>query len=417
MSSTDTQKLIEDYNNNYSNAISSFDILINSDRADTIYKDSIPYKCIADYGKNKKSISETKYSTIEIKTKHTDNFHVGDIIQYESKVSKELAYYILVNVKETVDGYDISTIQKCNNTLKFYNKNNVLSTNEPFEIPCIISDGTISDDKNNYMTLPDNQIIVRCTNNTDTEYLYQGQRFILGKKVYKIVSEPQDLVEVGLLKIKMEWTEKDSRDDFVTGIAWNEGVIFHNYSIKILNTEPLYLNLGQRPTISVEVKDNELIIPSPSLLYEVSDDTILTITNGEITPLKIGVCTITVKLSEDISVYDTIEVHVEVIAQNNYVVEFINGLPTYIYKNKSSEFSCMFRNNGEVISKQSQYYITADDGISPTSLATITSQNAVSNTCLITAGNTSGYIKLWVKSSDDIIVCANPLRIQIKSLI
>ena len=51
----------------------------------------------------------------------------------------------------------------------------------------------------------------------------------------------------------------------------------------------------------------------------------------------------------------------------------------------------------------------------PTTLATITSQNAVNNTCII-KGNNLGSVKLWCKSVDEEIVSQDGMVIQVKSL-
>lgn len=371
-----------------------------------INSSTIFYECIIN---DANEWQENVDAIILIKKSVYSNLKSGDIITSGNE------NYIVFFKPEDRDFFWSAKMRLCNNTLSFY-KNGILS--QLIKLPCIVFDGSITDDDGKFMILPDNQIIVKCPNIEETEIFTSGFRFILGKNVYKIIAEPQDVVEIGLLKIKMVWAEKDSRDNFVTGVAWNEGLISHNYSLTVLNTEPLYMNMGQRPIISVEVKDNDKIISPSDLIFEVSDNTVCTVSSsGEITPLKIGNAIVTVKLSDDKSIFDTLDVRIEVQAQQNYAVEFNSNAQSYVYKNKTADYSCAFKNNGVQISKQSQFYLTADDGVSLTTLASIINQDSALNTCVIKASNTVGYVKLWVKSTDNSIICTNPLRIQIKSLV
>ena len=71
-------------------------------------------------------------------------------------------------------------------------------------------------------------------------------------------------------------------------------------------------------------------------------------------------------------------------------------------------------NNGIEYSEQSEFYLTSDDGISPTSLAQIVSQDSVNNSCIV-KGLGIGYVKLFVKNLDGSIV-SNGFRIHIENL-
>ncbi|MBZ4646344.1 MAG: hypothetical protein JG777_1833, partial [Clostridia bacterium] len=63
----------------------------------------------------------------------------------------------------------------------------------------------------------------------------------------------------------------------------------------------------------------------------------------------------------------------------------------------------------------SEFWLTSDDGISTTTLATITSQDPVNNTCVVKAGSTLGYVKLWCRNTAGTIV-SQPYRIQIRNI-
>ena len=126
-----------------------------------------------------------------------------------------------------------------------------------------------------------------------------------------------------------------------------------------------------------------------------------------------GDCIITASLAENPSVYDTIYITVTALPQHNYAVTISGN--TSIVKNYTATYTATFTDNGLPISEQSEFWLTADDGVSTTTLATIQSQDPIANTCVVKAGSTLGYVKLWCKNTAGTIV-SEPYRIQIKSV-
>lgn len=85
-----------------------------------------------------------------------------------------------------------------------------------------------------------------------------------------------------------------------------------------------------------------------------------------------------------------------------------------ITKSYTKDYKCVFIIGGNIVENLSEFYLTAEDGISPTNLAEIESQDFVLNTCKIKAKN-FGTVILWVKNSDGSII-SSPFTIQIKSI-
>ena len=117
-------------------------------------------------------------------------------------------------------------------------------------------------------------------------------------------------------------------------------------------------------------------------------------------------------MENDLSVMDEINVEIVEVSIENKTVE-ISG-STSIIKTYTKEYLAVFKNNGLSIVKESSFWLTGIDNL-PTSLAVITSQNAVNNTCEI-KGNNLGSIKIWCKSLDEEIVSQDGMIIQVKSL-
>ena len=187
----------------------------------------------------------------------------------------------------------------------------------------------------------------------------------------------------------------------------------HTYVLTILNNNNLQISQSQLLTINSQLTDNGVIVDSPNLVYSSSDEEIATISNtGEVTILSIGNVTFAVRKSDDSSVSDNINVEILEDETNNYTIE-ISGSNSII-KGYTSNYNCVFKNNGNIITQQSEFYLTSDDGISPTTLAQITSQDSIANTCII-KGLGIGYVKLFVRNSDGSIV-SDGFRIHIENL-
>jgi len=87
---------------------------------------------------------------------------------------------------------------------------------------------------------------------------------------------------------------------------------------------------------------------------------------------------------------------------------------TTVTKGFTKDYSCIFYVGGGVSRNTSVFYLTALDGTSTTSVASIETQDGAKNTCTL-IGNALGSFKLWVKSSNNSVV-SSPLTIEVKKV-
>lgn len=212
------EKMSDRYSEQYNAAISPFDIVINSDRADTIYKyqDTTPYLALVDFNvkSNNSSVVSNKK---EVRTKHSDNFKHGDIIDIENKISKERQTYLLTKSVETKEGYDLSVAELCNSTfklsgtetkvLKGYDYLNrpiyeTTTTGDQY-IPCIVESRIFNaTGEDEAINLPENkiQVTMQYTEHKDIDF---GKDFQMYGQPYRItgLDYTQVMNNKGILKI------------------------------------------------------------------------------------------------------------------------------------------------------------------------------------------------------------------------
>ena len=316
-----------------------------------------------------------------------ETISVGDIVLWDSE------NWICTEADTTSQVSDVGIISKSNNTLTIH-KNNT-----SYQIPCIInSNVNLDTDETTYIETPSTIIVLKIPNTEITRQIKRGEIYKLGLQNYEI-KDINDIVENGILKMEIEYSQEMQEE--------------HLYTLEILNGDNLQIAQSQSLTINVELKDNGEIVTSPSLIYSSSDEEIATIDeNGVVSIIGLGNVVISVSMENNENIIDSISVEIIADETHNYTVE-ING-DFSIIKGYSKLYSCDFKDNGVEYTDTSIFYLTADDGINETTIATISSQDGVINTCQI-QGNVIGYFKLWVKNVDESIV-SQPLRIQIKNL-
>jgi len=318
-----------------------------------------------------------------------ETISIGDIIIWDSE------NWICTETDTTSQISDVGIISKCNNVI------NLHINNTPYQIPCIVnSNVNLDTDETIYIETPSTIIVLKIPNTEITRQIKRGEIYKLGLQNYEI-KDINDIVENGILRLEIEYSQEVQEE--------------HIYIIEITNGSLVDVQESTTLQLNVNVYDNgQFISPAPSLLFVSSDETVCNVDeNGLITAYDvIDNCDITVSLDSDSSVFDIININVIDVPQDNYTV-IISGANSII-KGYPSEFSATFMNNGIEYSEQSEFYLTGDDGISPTSLTQITSQDNVANSCVV-KGLGIGYVKLFVRSSDGSIV-SDGFRIQVKNL-
>lgn len=216
---TQLEKMSDDYSTLYNSSLSIFDVIINSDRADIIYHYQVatPYRALVDFNiKNKNSSLNKTLFKKEVRTKHSDGFNVGNIIEIENKTSLEKQTYLLTSGIETKEGYDLNIAEQCNYTLKFQSSDLTIQF-----IPCVLynsssaTDGVSSD---KVMNLPYGKIGMLIQANDITKEFTRDKRFLIKDEAWIIefVGKLQD----GLLDIVLTENQIDlTKDNIELGIA------------------------------------------------------------------------------------------------------------------------------------------------------------------------------------------------------
>ena len=149
------------------------------------------------------------------------------------------------------------------------------------------------------------------------------------------------------------------------------------------------------------------------LTFASSNNLIATVSStGLVSFLSVGNVVISCKLDNDNLIQDSIGIEIVEEEQHNLTVEVSGSIS--IIKTYSSTYTCTFKDNGIAITDSSVFYLTGDDGVSETVLASIVSQDSVVNSCVV-KGLGLGYVRLFVRNVGNSVV-SNGFRIQIKSL-
>ncbi|ANW98720.1 hypothetical protein CSTERTH_06595 [Thermoclostridium stercorarium subsp. thermolacticum DSM 2910] len=321
----------------------------------------------------------------------------GDLVNWDNE------YWLIISeIGHTRYTYYKGIIQKCNYNIKFNFQGTIK------EFPAIVDSKVFDTETNQFFSVPAGKIVVTMQDSVDSENIALNQRFISMKNAWKVTGI--DRTKNGLLVLWCELDSIISSDDLVNEIA-NAGDYI--YTLEITNGETSSIQEGSTLQLNVQVKLNDNTVEK-EVIYSSDNSSIATVDeNGLVTAISAGDCIITASLAENPNVYDTITITVTALPQHNYAVT-ISG-STSIVKTKTATYTATFTDNGTPITEESFFYITADDGVSETTLATIESQDPVANTCVVKAGSTLGYVKLWVKNTAGTII-SEPFRIQIKNI-
>ena len=370
-------------NKAHSHVLSTFEILVNSDKAEDIVVDNTTNtKCIFDYSKTSKDTktelaSYTKEMWIEVGI-----ISVGSVVKHTDKVSLIENTYIVVSKQEDSNGYDLCYIQRCNNTLQFYDSSSTLHS-----IPCIISKGLISLDEQKVISTLDSEIAIQISNTSITRQIGMNDVFKIGMRNYS-VTDINDITVNGLLLIKMQYSEVEQ--------------VFPVYSLTILNGDSIQVNKNDPLTINAQVKIDGIIVSIvPDLIFSSSDITKATINSitGVVTILDVGNVVFSCKLASDLSVLDTISVEIIEEIQNNFTYTITaNTTPiTEVKSGQTKTYTAHKFNNGiEIVDAEFNWSVVS--GITPIDKYVFTVLNNTQST--IKANAYVYYIDLFATDRD-----------------
>lgn len=305
------------------------------------------------------------------------DIHRGSIIDYDN--SKWIVFVDISNDKTCL----FTKILKTTHTITL-NKNHIL-----YNIPCIVESAVrlyqLGDKDNKYLTEPSTNIIIRVPNNDITRLIKRSDVYKIGMQNYRVV-DVNDVIESGLLVLKMEFALSEQPKDSIT-------------TVTILNGEEINMNYqGQTLQLNVEVKVNDEIIPNPEITYISSNEDIATVDeNGLVTTILNGICTITATYND---VSDSIDINSVTIIPDDFEIVLTPTNANTIKIGTSLVLEAHAMNNGvEDLTKHFNWYLINVDGSSNT-YATIVSND---KTCTIVASNSYSHINKYIKIKAELV--------------
>lgn len=324
---TDNEHFGDDYSNNVllEDAKRRFEVQKQSLEGKDALVDGISERIVVQNHTN--PLNQSKYDK-KISYNTDSNVHTGSIVEFDDKK------WLVVSKIFDKQAYKVGSVLECNNSITFYYKSGISWVSA--EIPIVIDSNirlySMGEDDGKFISVPDTNIIVRMANNEITSKIKRDDVFKIGTQNYKVV-DVSDIIEVGLLVLKMEFNESE------------QVVPENDYSILILNGEEVTLYGGESSTLqlNVQCKLEGVIVDNPIVTYASSnelcctvDDTGLVTTTGtgsSIITATYGNSTDTIKINSLMSIEDKFEI-------------IISPSDTSIYTNKTKTFTASVTNNG-----------------------------------------------------------------------
>ncbi|MDD2192636.1 MAG: Ig-like domain-containing protein [Bacteroidales bacterium] len=308
----------------------------------------------------------------------------GDLVDYIN--SKWL-------VVSQVNGQRISNykgiMRKSNYSIKFNFTGNIKS------FPAIISTKTLDIETGTYISMPVGKIIVQLQNNTDSRDIILGQRFLIMGSAWE-VSGIDKSVE-GTIILNSDLDTILGADDAVNEIAnrWTYETT-HTYVLTIVNGETASINMSDIYTVTANVTDNGTTMTNPDITFLSSDSNIASVDNlGQVMGISLGNATITAKMTNNLTILDTIAITVqEAPVEHVYTIAITTG-PATIKINQTGNFVCTVYDNGVEVTDQPatwSIHYPNPDGTS-TAYASVTSQTG--NSAAVKAANNSAYVNKY----------------------
>ena len=314
-----------------------------------------------------------------------ETISIGEIVEFDN------SNWICVNGDTTSKISDVGIIERCNNTLQFYDSSLTLHS-----IPCIVSKGLISLDEQKIISTLDSEIAIQISNTDITRQIPMNYVFKIGLRSWK-VTNIDDITVNGLLILRMVYSETEP--------------LVHTFGITIQNSDAT-LYVDDVLTLNIICTDNGVQVINPNITYSSSNPLIASVVSGVITCLSEGSSVISV-------FYNGISDSINLTVQNEAIVDnytiSITGLTTVKLGNSITLTSNVF-NSGIVDLSKSVVWSLSNQDLSSNIYLSIVSQTS---SITLKATSNSAYINKYVviraSKSDDLSVFDEHL-LQIKSL-
>lgn len=300
----------------------------------------------------------------------------GDLLQYEGKI------FMVISEESS----------------KRYNKYKAIMRQLPysiifnsacqfFDVNCYIEARSFSVSNGQVLSTPDGTIDVYLSQSTINFDLKINDKFIKFGQKFKVVGVDK-MSKPGMVILTCDKDLIDpASDDLVNEIAG--GLLC---SVSVTNTEPVEVYEDGTLQLTWTATNGFPVV------FSSSDNTIASVdANGLVTGHQLGTVTITVSNASSPAIMDTVTVTVvSVPVSYNVTITSASSTPAEIKNNQSKTYSAEVRNGSTLITDGSQpvnWSIWADDQVSTTTLATITTQSGTSCTVKNNAAS-SGYVQL-----------------------
>jgi hypothetical protein len=328
----------------------------------------------------------------------------GDIIIWNGE------NWITLQVDNMGGIYYSGSIQKCYSSLKWLDS--IGTIHEAWFTLTTDTSRSLGIQDGKVLIMPYERRYLAIQSNVYTQQIRKDQRFIFDNRVWRTVSVDGLLTGIIMLTLE-ENLESNANDRMDLRVAdyWNN---IHTYSISIMNGSSANVNTGDTLQMIVEVKDNNAVSTLP-VTYTSSDVTIATVdASGLVTSLVDGSVTITATLTDHPTISTSILLSISTVIIDNFSVNISGATECKVTQLQSYNASVV--NNGIVDNtKTVTFSLTGDDGISTTTLATISSQTGTN--CII-QGNSNfvyGYVRLIATCVQNSTIIGS-YRIKIRSL-
>jgi len=287
-------RFIDDLKNSFLDNFSYYEVVVNSvDKNVHIVSDSS-----IDSNPNKKIMLSYP----------GDEYAKGDYVVWGS------TNWLIYDIDDNKKVQNRCELYRCNGTLKGIDTNGKIN-----EYQCIVSYSNTSSsgiDNNNYLDTLDNVNEIIVQNNTYTDSIVIGDRFIFGGNVYKC-GRNITYYKDNIIIFYMDFDEKSDNDNFDLGLA-----DYYNRSIFEINIPEgdIELSTAISSRFNAVVTENGVVV-SKDILWESSNELIATVDeDGLVTTILDGSCFIKATMTDNEDVYTDINLTVTSTISDNFEI-------------------------------------------------------------------------------------------------